>query len=355
MREENGSITIEAALLIPILCAFFLFFIAWFQSLYLQGRMQLLLNDACYELSVDSYLLYELGIIELVDEIYRINAEESIKTEDLLACKTAFEALDFSVLTNTANSLKTDVSMETVLQDFLELSENLGKYGEMATAIGETVTIEGIHLFVKVLTNAYIKQHIEEKLIEEKLNLDFYVSYTDAFLEDFEGNVVISYSIELPFLPGKWARLDFENSSFVKLYKGSGLHYDKYNKEVKLSNYGDNTQNQNTEEKKEEEPYVTVYITKNGTKYHKDENCFHIQVHPYPVNYGLIVKNKEACSQCCHDLSLLEPNTVVFTTKNSSVFHMNEQCRYLYHDLQEMSEAEAIAKNYLPCGSCSCE
>lgn len=350
MKNEKGSITIEAAILVPILCGLFLFFAAWFQVLYLQAKMQILLNDACYELSVDSYLLHEIGVVEMVEQIYRTSSKESIKPDDLIACKNALEQIEFTSLSQMDFGMDNAMNIETVLTDFLKVSEELVVFGELAEGIGETVSTEGLHFFIKLLTKRYVTQRIQENLKGEFPDLDVRVSYSDIFLENMEGNVVVEYSVRLPFLPEGLAKLYCENSSFVKLYKGFGLHYDKYNKEVNLSQYGNNTQSSSEEDKVNNR---LVYITKNGKKYHVDINCFHIQVHPSPVKYGLVVKNKEACSCCCHDLSLLNNNSIVFTTASSNVFHMEENCHYLHHDIQEMSDMEAIAKGYLPCGSCS--
>ena len=104
----------------------------------------------------------------------------------------------------------------------------------------------------------------------------------------------------------------------------------------------------------ETEPDEYVYVTKNGTKYHRNPSCSYINIKPHSSgadsikdarnSYG---RKYRACDVCHPKLSGL-----LFITGDGECYHCRSDCPALKRTVYMITLKEALANGYTACSKC---
>ncbi len=104
----------------------------------------------------------------------------------------------------------------------------------------------------------------------------------------------------------------------------------------------------------ESEPDEYVYVTKNGTKYHRNPSCSYINIRPHSSgadsvreagnSYG---RKYRACDVCHPKLSGL-----LFITGDGECYHCRSDCPALKRTVYMITLKEALANGYTACSKC---
>lgn len=349
-KDVEGSLTVEAAIIVPFVICVCLLIISLSSMMYKHSRMQDLLNEACLELSYDSYLVDELGLIKLVQSLNEAEPVANITIDEIQAFGEFMENEPIDVL---SNKLASEVDFKTpvkVVETGIHSLELIEQSLELGSRVKDTFVDEAMYLMTTTFGREYIDNKLSEMVMEEGLDIDFEIEHLELYNYNDSGVVIISYTIDLPFNMLKTSSIKQTNSSYIQLYNGHGTYNEEFHKDIKTSTYGESSEG--SENVTDEDGYFNkVFITENGARYHKNPMCFHIKVNAYPVPLGT-VQHKTQCSHC-DAVNITDPNVMVFTTMSSRVYHSTPTCYSIFHNLSIMSEKEAILQGYTPCGTCS--
>ena len=104
----------------------------------------------------------------------------------------------------------------------------------------------------------------------------------------------------------------------------------------------------------EKEPDEYVYVTKNGTKYHRNPSCSYINIRPHSSGAESIKEARNsygrkyrACDVCHPKLSGL-----LFITGDGECYHCRSDCPALKRTVYMVTLKEAAANGYTACSKC---
>lgn len=111
----------------------------------------------------------------------------------------------------------------------------------------------------------------------------------------------------------------------------------------------------NKKEITEQENQEIVYVTPNGTVYHKSINCTYIKFQIEKISYSTVKDRRNSsggkyypCEKCLKNTSVSEK---VFITKTGTRYHNSVTCSELKRTINEIKLSEA-EKKYKPCNRC---
>lgn len=349
-KKNNGSITIEAAIVLPFVMFVCLLVFSLSSIVYNHAKVQMLLNQVCVELSYDSYMFDELGVIDVIQDINKNSIGDTLTMEDIksfseVLLNNPLESMSFQL--SGMNDYTNPIEFIDVASSGLDI---IGRSIEYSRKIKDTLVDEGLYYVTTTYGRHYVEDKLDTYLSDAGIEMDFRIEHLELFNYDDSGVVIISYEFEFPFKILKTSSIKLVNSGYIHLFSGHGNYNEKYHKDIKTSSYGSGDSLDN-KDKDEDGFYKKVYITDKGVKYHKNPICFHIKVNVMPIPLSM-VPTKEPCSHCVNE-EIVSNNVIVFTTLASSVYHSSATCYSIYHNISILSEKEAILKGYEPCGTCS--
>lgn len=255
---KKGSLTIEAAIVLPLLLLGMIVLVYFILIINFQNVLnQSMVNTAC-NISRYSYVAKRTEMILKKD---KGSADEQKKISKKLS--------DLSV------------------------SESLIKSG-----------FTGLYALNKVLDNNV------KKLAE---NLGIYTGLTGIsmiesnFLEQETVDLAISYTVKIPMINNGIYKMSFVNRCYFRNFIGKSI-------DVKLKS-----------------SFKKVFITKNGTVYHINQDCTHIDLSVISVAFSELplLRNKggekyKKCERCVK--SKLKGNESVIITTNGNKYHADNDC-----------------------------
>jgi len=366
----KGSVTIEAALILPIIISVFVFGFSLMHMTFIHAKLQNHLNQLCIDTSYSSYILQELDILDRIQELYQSSKNDALTYEEMTdfiqGVKPIMQSLKSSSAPQQDNlwmniaepfavtQKNGDTSFDALL--FMErVSDSVETYQQMvelSDMIPSTIKTESIYFLTSQLGRNYFQTNLEEYCNLEKIDIDVSVTHCEMFFENDTGKVIIEYMYELPVGIGIKKNIKLSNSAYMHVFGGSNTLVNSTIDDLSESDYG-STELDNTDNQTEDQNgcALKVYITTKGTKYHNNPLCFHIKVDPYPMMLGPNPK-KKPCDFCAKHVSV-NPSMMVYSTNSSNVYHTNQYCHAIYHEIKELTEKEAIVKGYAPCGTCN--
>jgi len=357
VQDIEGSVSVESALIIPVIMGVFIFFMSMMQIMYTHGKVQIALNEVCKDLTYDSYFFQELGIIEVNQALYSKGLEQSITVEDLRVLKQELTEVIPEVASDLNNlkfsNISEEISVEnidTILQEKSDVTSVLVKLYESMSKLSQSAGTEGGYFINTMLLRVYIKEKL--KLYTQEIDADYTLVHASGFLEDNSGQIILSTEYQVPIL-FKRHTIRLKNGGYFHAFIGAGKFSASYNQVIKKSQYGKTVEGDDDTEDEDQDGFAkTVYVTEYGAKYHKNQKCFHIKVNVNQMRLKQVT-GKSPCEHCGDGGLDLEDSAVVYTTKNSRVFHLDKKCHSIYHYISKFSEKEAINSGYGPCKSCS--
>jgi len=356
INDEKGSLTIEAAIILPIVITVFLLIFTMMHMVYAHAKVQSTLNKICIELSYDSYLFYEMGITSKLHDISKAIEGEKLTIEDIESFREQMandemKSLISDELFNGSDTLSYEADGPlSFFESSTKVIETVEKSVSLGNKVGATLLNEGVYFMTTSLGRGYILTKLKEYLPDDKYYSNLQIEHLELFGIDNTGVVVVSFDYQFPLGLFDKKTVKLCNSSYIHLFSGHGDYSEKFHKEIKTSTYGEgaNVVDSITDE---DGYYKKVYVTEHGTKYHKNPVCFHIFVNSYPTMSNSI-PDKRPCIHCATSIEE-DDNILVYTTPTSDVFHLNPSCYSIYHNLEILSEKEVLLKGYEPCASCS--
>lgn len=345
-RKEVGSITIEAALILPMVMIVFIVFLTLMQGVYLHSKVQHALNNACLELSYDAYLLDSIGVLDGITEMSQRNIGNALSVAEVR------EFQEYLSDYETMEQIFTPISFNSPDEFYKSMGNlfaNIDGLSQFVGRLASTFKAEGIYFMNRSIAKMYVDHAIGKYLKE--IDVEVEVVHANVFTEDDSGIVIVEYPIQFPLAYIPFDKLILTNSSYVYSYSGDMEFRDTYHKAKAVSEYGKITDSSGGST--DQDGFAKyVYVVDNGRKYHKNSQCFHIHVNYIPIMYGLIKDTRTLCEHCCNGEEI-DDATIVYYTLSGDVVHIDPLCHSIYHNVREMSEKEAIARGYLPCATCS--
>jgi hypothetical protein len=352
----EGSVSIESALIIPMIMGVFIFFMSMMQVVYTHGKVQIALNEVCKDLTYDSYVFNELGVIKVNQALYSKGLEQSISVDDLYVLKEQLvEAIpkvasDLRELRFSPLSAEVSIdSMNKIIEDKSDIMDVIVSLHGVITELSQSIGTESGYFINTMLLRVYINEKLGEYLSD--VDVDYTLMHASGFLEDQSGQIILSTQHRIPILFMR-QKIHLKNGGYFHSFTGAGKFSESYNKVIQTSQYGEEIEDQTSDDEDQDGFAKTVYVTEHGSKYHENQQCFHIKVNASRVRVSNVT-GKRPCEYCGDGIDELPDNTFVYTTKNSRVFHIDHQCHSIYHHITHFSEKEAITKGYSPCKSCS--
>lgn len=404
-KKNKGSISIEAAMVLPIVCGIFIIGVNIIQIFYLHTRVQIILNETMLEMQKEVYILETLGVWEYFQEKYA-----EVEHDDLGSLQEKFSEyieMEKKILKNSYNhSLETErkntkaIDLQEVIAGYEFIEENY----EQIVSIHKSLPKEGIHLLSRIFATKAIKMPLEKKVENEGLNLQsINIVKSDTYFEDNNAVIIVEYYyiMKNPFFIE--LKFKLQNTVYCKAFLGKERQ--SVEGEIKLFQMlmdtifeGEENNFTNVEDwtKHRKEMEKVVYITKRGEKYHTSKTCRHIfkesieiplaktwemEICSYCRNENQHVKEHNHIKKQEHikeqsqtkrknktkEQSYIKENDhmkknmqtkeyiqtpKVYITKYGEVYHTNQECRILQHNIEEMQKKEAMLKGYTHCKTC---
>ena len=111
---------------------------------------------------------------------------------------------------------------------------------------------------------------------------------------------------------------------------------------------GDGIQNGETE------PDEYVYVTKNGTKYHKNPSCSYINIRPHSSGAESIKEARNSYGRKYRACDVCHPRLsgMLFITGDGECYHCRSDCPALKRTVYMITLKEAVSSGYTACSKC---
>lgn len=295
-KRVHGSLTVEAAFVIP-LCFFVL---VLFLYLFLFQYTQLMVYQSMLYASEQ---IYEKGTIAAYIEKSRI-------FEDTVSIITGDDTEEFQYILNLE-------------EEYLA--------GTIGTA------------YIKELMTDYFDDNdIELDLIREgEKGISLNSSYAYAGNEKIV--IKAEYSFEFP----------------IAIFNNKSRHVEQYFEMNGFFGWGweksKEFYDEPEDDNEEETPEDTVYVTENGTVYHTDRNCTYINVKLKKVSLNEIpfLRSKSnAIYYPCESCGDISSGKMVYITDYGTRYHFDKECGRIERDVTEISKEYAESKGMGECKKC---
>lgn len=386
-HSTQGSITVEAALILPIIIGVFILGFSLMYLSYCHAKIQNRLNELCIEFGYSSYLLHELEVVDKIQDIYIENSEQkvtvdearhfvetlrpmlqTIKTDSFLNKDDHDSILDEEYINNGSSELSDNSAIESEFSTLTKYIDTFQSALTMSSNLPSTIRCESLYFLMRAWGEAFFKPQLQAYCDQENINTIVSIEHCELFLENDTGRITVNYFIKMPFTFGIFQKVRLSNSGYIHIFSGSSELLQQRVDDLEMSDYGaDNLtdvsnvedkadsgkeESENQEENQEnQENRKKVYVTESGIRYHTDQYCFHINVIAAPMILGDNPKKKPC--EICSKHTEIKLYMVVYSTEGSDIYHIQNRCRTIYHYVRSISEKEAIVKGYTPCLTCS--
>jgi len=212
------------------------------------------------------------------------------------------------------------------------ISEGLHEAGKQMALLAyakEKTDIEVNKYVTGAISYVYVQDKVQERLKEDDIQVIFLRS---KILNDNEIiDLVADYVLDTPLAIIKPNRIKLLQRARVRAWTGR-----------KLANEEDSTDSESDK---------TVYVTVNGSVYHRDRECSHIRLSIRTVNHSTVadMRNKDGgkyypCSGCKGG------SDQVYITDTGNRYHGSISCSSLKRGVISVTETEV--KSWSPCSRC---
>ncbi len=365
MSSNRGSMTIEAAVVIPFVAIIFAVVIYMSHMLYVENRIHSNMLIAANEVGVSACILDKTGGINKLQKEYQKSDEFIGKTAGRYTdAKEAFNKLreNKDIILKSSDSILEDFNSVRGISDLGSLKdsaesiiENIGKGKDnIDTIIGaitffaknaKGIVVEGvkagaISILSETIAENYVEYRFKSIISDEELrrmnvsNMD--ISRASYMLPDDTIRFSYSYDIYIPFVTDIFDdKYTVNRNVLVRAYTGS---YD--------------TEEAVNKKKKEKSDDNIVYVAKTsgeGICYHKLE-CLRKPVKKFKAQPPY--RGNSVCKWCEAHKTM---GKSVFKTSKSSKVHYIRECPRIYSaDIKAMPQEEAVKRGYKVCNKRGC-
>jgi CBS domain-containing protein len=376
MTNKKGTLTIEAAIVLPLFMIFFIAILYFIKGFYIQNEIESAMTKVAHEMAIHAYAIDKTGLIDLQQEAYNEayidydNFTDTINnvlvnSQELLECKNQLIGeLDYDfneikpipmveeddslieiVRVMTQALEKAPTLLNEIYGNLLNLQKNiLSLYEEAMMNGGKVATVELIEyangIVAEQLCNMSFKRYISNKQLEawgisygNKI-IDF--GDSSLLLRDDTIEIVAKYKIEFPFFSHIINGFPIYQSVKVRGFTGS---------------YNVTTDRQSISTKAQNEK---IYFIATQSP---DNYCYHyysclvkeLNVATYQAT---VLKGRGLCHYCENhygdgmDQGDKE-NMMVYFTSNTSKIHLSRTCpRISAIVVEAVTVNEAVARGY---------
>lgn len=151
--------------------------------------------------------------------------------------------------------------------------------------------------------------------------------------EEKEGICYAKQVHDVPFIGSQWFQITVYQQMRIDTYEGKSMI----------------SENEVVDE--------YVYITENGSVYHRHKNCVYLNPGIQSVRYGELSAKRNLsggkytiCKSCCKDVEFSD-NTITYITPYGKSYHKNVNCSGLKRTIRKVSLSEIGSMP--PCSKCS--
>lgn len=221
-----------------------------------------------------------------------------------------------------------------------QTGRKMAVYAYAAEHIADTTGIESTALSSVMLSTGYVKQEIVNYIGEDYLDRSPIVNgrkgislMQSAIMEEDDMiDLVAVYKVKPAFAMMGFGEFSVVNRCRMHAWTG----YD----------------NTDTSAQAEGSDAEIVYITENGTVYHRDRNCTHVNLSIHMAEYGQIETMRNLYGSKYILCELCDPVTggMVYITEQGNRYHTNPACSGLKRTVSAVSITEAGGRS--PCIRC---
>lgn len=395
-KRLRGSLTVEAALVLPIFLIAVLTMIYIIKILFIHETVQYSLNETANEMATYAYILEKSEILNAQQDIYKTSRGKVQETGAHLGniideAQTLYNAVEgagtyLGGMNPKPTSTLEDMPKKASLGEFMRayadhikgmktylVEQGKGAYkhmGDMMTSLEYVLTSMDstlTHAFLAEgleLTNNYVGTQIARELLKGYISKEqckkwhivggmkgFDFTRSRYMLANEDIDLIVQYDLAIPIpIPGI-DQVTMVQRAKVRAYTGNGNH--QVQREGATPNVPENKVNvgeQESEAEDREKENRIVYHIQGSSVYHTFRSC--IQKISYPLAYEPKYKSK-LCKLCAKDVdyNTLEVIYQVPSEKGTNRYHVVSPCSKHYSkNVREIPLSEA--HNLRECGKC---
>lgn len=304
--QLKASITVEAALVLPIFIYAMIGFLYFFQFIQVYGRIQYALSDIGKEVSKFAYIYEEIFV------------DKDGRNEERDEVKQAQPDENYNSNTGTTEDIKTKDSDSKEIREF--------------------------NIIHEIVEGSYFKLKLGDYLNEEELDkscikggLSGIHTYLSDFMKDGKTiDMIVEYKVKIPI-----AFLNIDEMNVIQRVHVRGF--------TGWKESGDTDDGKEVDEE-------LVYVTKFGTAYHNSLVCTHLKLSISLIPYEqLAFERNEAggkysrCHTCVERDSEVEEKEV-YIAKTGDRYHLTLNCSGLKRLVSQISLSQVDERT--PCKRC---
>jgi SUMO ligase MMS21 Smc5/6 complex component len=196
LNRQKGSITIEAALILPLVISCFVFGFSLMYTMFSHVKIQNHLNQLCVDLSYSSYVFHELGIVDKIQKVYQSEKEETLTYEELKEFVQITQPLLEHNPPNTTqlpsitspfvqkNTSKSQIeSVENLIRTITIWTEEYNTLLSLAKKMPSTIKTESLYYLTSQLGRAYFQDKLQAYCTQERIRTTIYIKHLELFFE----------------------------------------------------------------------------------------------------------------------------------------------------------------------------
>jgi hypothetical protein len=374
-RTLKGSLTLEAAIALPIFIVVILGVSFFIRVVAIQETVHYALSEAGAILSDSSYLVSKTGMIDiqhtayetaLIREAnYQFNETNLANQINTLIAEPAIDLPAFpevSVDVTGANIIEfTDNWLNSIVQVRNQFSDFLSSIMTLSETVYQSIgyVYEDSSLLISNQNQSDYISAVNGFLVGKmaKLIMKSYISDTELRALGVEGgyagmdfskssymlsgnDIILSvqYQVRVPFFSDIIPEFFMTDTIRIRAFIGNQNYLTSY---MTKQGAEDDTDKQ------------TVYVTRDGARYHIDADCFHIHIEAKPIAYGGIYEPIDFCETCSGAAGEMSQYDMLYKTDSDSKYHIDSNCCRIVRNPVAISVDEATIEGYTPCIDCS--
>lgn len=379
MKKVEGSLTVEAALVLPIFLMAVLSIMYIMKIIYIHENIQQSLSETANELATYSYILDKSKILGAQQEIYQNasrNSSDGVSLYNHL--EDLYKSIDggnsythadkklvtASVDTSSSSDMnsKIDGFLHTVMRikelvkgnaetaygslyemvDSLESVLNSVKKTMVGGAVSEGISVANNYVGTKIaqeILDNYItdEQYRKWYIVGGKKGMNF--RYSKFMLDNQDIDLIVKYKIDIPMpFPGI-RNIPMTQRVKVRGWTGNDGCHNECAEDKSASS-------QDHEELTDD---TVVYCVKNSNVYHKYLTC--VNNITIPVIYDSTKHKHKLCERCSRNVDMSKIK-FVYHTPSGQVYHVDSSCTQIHSDIIEMTKKEAEESGRHLCKNC---
>ncbi|MCT4542574.1 MAG: pilus assembly protein [Vallitalea sp.] len=384
MKKLKGSLTVEAAMVLPIFLMAILSIIYIIKIIYIQENVQYSLSETANEMSTYAYVLEKSKILSTQQQIYsnaiKENNEQSIinnsyylyeiieNASSYTSRNTSYEDIVFEDISNTNNlnvfisnytntikEIKNKIINNTEIA-FASLNIIMDSIDSMLKGVQGLLINECLQEGFEVINN-YVGSKIAEDILSNYITDEEYKKWyivngkdgmdfknSKFMLEDEDIDLIVNYKIAIPIpFPG------IKDINMMQRVKVRGFTGNR-----KYYNFAEENEDNNEVEQGDEGDYdsedeIIVYSV-NDKIYHLYITCLNNTT--IEEVYDRSKHKAKLCERCSKHIDDNEIK-IVYHTPNGAKYHVNKFCTQIYsEDIKELTLKEAKKLGMKLCKNC---